>query len=199
MPVAAPFGGRLGSCALRRDVLRLKVAAAFGRVPAGPGAPMDVCTASSITPTFRYLERGEYQPSRADRRRPSRTVRGDRKGGGRFCLRRALDHARLPKARPPWTSHRTDERSIALKLNPEGKFRAPSIGWDEPRKGDKLEVALVKGRWVLPHPGRTAASAGAARTLLPDRLSDGVSLSGDRSRFCVGVSDVVTDDATTLP
>jgi hypothetical protein len=49
---------------------------------------------------------------------------------------------------------KTDERTIVLELGLQGKFAAKSIGWDENRvflEGDKLEVALKHGRWVLTH------------------------------------------------
>jgi hypothetical protein len=49
---------------------------------------------------------------------------------------------------------KTDERKIVLEIGHGGKFAAKSTGWDENRvflEGDKLEVALVKGRWVLSH------------------------------------------------
>jgi hypothetical protein len=49
---------------------------------------------------------------------------------------------------------KTDERKIVLEIGHGGKFAAKSTGWDENRvflEGDKLEVALVNGRWVLTH------------------------------------------------
>jgi hypothetical protein len=49
---------------------------------------------------------------------------------------------------------KTDERKIHLELGLEGKFAAKSTGWDENRvflEGDKPEVAVVNGRWVLTH------------------------------------------------
>jgi len=47
-----------------------------------------------------------------------------------------------------------DERTILLELGLQGKFAAKSSGWDENRvflEGDKLEVAVKNGRWVLTH------------------------------------------------
>jgi hypothetical protein len=49
---------------------------------------------------------------------------------------------------------KTDERKIVLEIGHGGKFAAKSTGWDENRvflEGDKLEVAVVNGRWVLSH------------------------------------------------
>jgi hypothetical protein len=43
---------------------------------------------------------------------------------------------------------------VVLELGLEGKFAAKSTGWDENRvflEGDKLEVAMVNGGWVLAH------------------------------------------------
>jgi hypothetical protein len=60
---------------------------------------------------------------------------------------------------PPGGSHeqartqiilKTDERSAVLELDRDGEFAAKSNGWDENRvSGDKLEVAVKNGRWVL--------------------------------------------------
>ena len=41
---------------------------------------------------------------------------------------------------------------MVLELGLEGKFSAKSTGWDENRvllEGDRLEVAVKNGRWVL--------------------------------------------------
>ena len=54
--------------------------------------------------------------------------------------------------REPQIILKTDERKIHLELGLEGKFAAKSTGWDENRiflEGDKLEVAVNNGRWVL--------------------------------------------------
>jgi hypothetical protein len=56
--------------------------------------------------------------------------------------------------REPQIILKTDERNIRLELGREGKFAAKSTGWDENRvflEGDKLEVAVTNGRWVLTH------------------------------------------------
>jgi hypothetical protein len=63
--------------------------------------------------------------------------------------------------REPQIILKTDERKIHLELGLEGKFVAKSTGWDENRvilEGDKLEVAVNNGRWVLIHePAKPAA------------------------------------------
>jgi hypothetical protein len=49
---------------------------------------------------------------------------------------------------------KTDERKIVLEIGHGGKFAAKSTGWGEKRvflEGDKLEVALGNGRFVLTH------------------------------------------------
>ena len=56
--------------------------------------------------------------------------------------------------REPQIILKTDERKILLELGHEGKFAAKSTGWDENRvflEGDRLEVAVKNGRWVLSH------------------------------------------------
>ena len=56
--------------------------------------------------------------------------------------------------REPETILKTDERNIYLELGRGGKFAAKSSGWDENKaflESDKLEVAVVNGRWVLTH------------------------------------------------
>jgi hypothetical protein len=55
-------------------------------------------------------------------------------------------------AREPKTILNTDESKIHLEISLGGKFSAKSTGWDENRvflEGDKLEVAVVNGGWVL--------------------------------------------------
>ena len=54
--------------------------------------------------------------------------------------------------REPQIILKTDERKIVLEMGLEGKFAAKSSGWDENRvflEGDKLEVAVKHGCWVL--------------------------------------------------
>ena len=49
---------------------------------------------------------------------------------------------------------KTDERKVVLELGLEAKFAAKSTGWDENKvflERDRLEVAVVNGRWVLTH------------------------------------------------
>jgi len=56
--------------------------------------------------------------------------------------------------REPQIILKTDERHIHLEMGRDGKFAAKSTGWDENRvflEGDKLEVAVRDGRWVLTH------------------------------------------------
>ena len=56
--------------------------------------------------------------------------------------------------REPQTILKTDERKMVLELGLEGKFAAKSSGWDENRvflEGDKLEIEVKSGRWVLTH------------------------------------------------
>ena len=63
--------------------------------------------------------------------------------------------------REPQIILKTDERQVVLELGLEGKFSAKSTGWDENRvflEGDRLEVSVKNGRWVLCHvPARPAA------------------------------------------
>jgi hypothetical protein len=63
--------------------------------------------------------------------------------------------------REPQIILKTDERKIVLELGLQGKFAAKSTGWDENRiflEGDKLEVQVKNGRWVLTHvPAKPAA------------------------------------------
>ena len=64
-------------------------------------------------------------------------------------------HFRAPMVkREPQIILKTDERKIHLELTLGGKFAAKSTGWDKNRvflEGDKLDVAVVNGRWVLTH------------------------------------------------
>ena len=56
--------------------------------------------------------------------------------------------------REPQIILKTDERKIVLEMGLEGKFAAKSTDWDDNQvflEGDKLEVAVVNGRWVLTH------------------------------------------------
>jgi hypothetical protein len=56
--------------------------------------------------------------------------------------------------REPQIILRTDERKVVLELGLEGKFAAKSTGRDENRvflDGDKLEIEVKGGRWVLTH------------------------------------------------
>jgi hypothetical protein len=49
---------------------------------------------------------------------------------------------------------KTDERAIRLELGCEGKFVAKSSVWDENRvilEGDRLDIEVKHGRWVLTH------------------------------------------------
>jgi hypothetical protein len=50
--------------------------------------------------------------------------------------------------------HLQRESATVARARDEGKFVAKSGGWDEDRvflEGDKLEVTVVNGRWVLTH------------------------------------------------
>ena len=54
--------------------------------------------------------------------------------------------------REPQIILKTDERTVVLELGRDGKFSAKSTDWDENRvflEGDRLEVAVKNGRWVL--------------------------------------------------
>ena len=56
--------------------------------------------------------------------------------------------------REPQIILKTDERTIVLELGLGGKFAAKSSGWDENRvflEGDKLDIEVKAGRWVLTH------------------------------------------------
>ena len=51
-------------------------------------------------------------------------------------------------------SSKPTSAAFILELGREGKFAAKSSGWGENRvflEGDKLEVAVKNGRWVLTH------------------------------------------------
>ena len=67
---------------------------------------------------------------------------------------------------------KTDERKLVLELGLGGKFTARSTAWDENRvflEGDKLEVAVNNGRWVLTHLPAAASGRGAGAAPLPGR------------------------------
>ena len=74
--------------------------------------------------------------------------------------------------REPQIILKTDERSVHLELGREGKLAAKSSGWDENRvflEGDKLEVAVKNGRWVLTHlPAGPRPAAELLRRYFPD-------------------------------
>jgi hypothetical protein len=56
--------------------------------------------------------------------------------------------------REPQVILKMEDRDIRLEPDRDGQFAAKSIGWDENRfflEGDKLEVAVKNGRWVLTH------------------------------------------------
>jgi hypothetical protein len=56
--------------------------------------------------------------------------------------------------REPQIILKTDERTFVLELGLKGTFAAKSTGWDENRvflEGDRLEVSVKSGRWVLCH------------------------------------------------
>jgi hypothetical protein len=60
---------------------------------------------------------------------------------------------------------KTDERDVRLELGREEKFTAKSGGWDENRvflEGDKLQVEVKNGRWVLSHLPAAPKPASAA-------------------------------------
>jgi hypothetical protein len=61
---------------------------------------------------------------------------------------------KMGKERKRETILKTDPRNLYLELGLQGKFAIKSSGWDENRvllEGDVLEVAVVKGRWVITH------------------------------------------------
>ena len=74
--------------------------------------------------------------------------------------------------REPRIIMKTDQRSTVIDLQHRGKFVAKSSGWDEDRiflEGDKLEVAVKNGRWVLTHlPARPPPAAELLRHYFPD-------------------------------
>ena len=73
--------------------------------------------------------------------------------------------------REPQIVLKTDERSTVLELSCEGKFSAKSTGWDENRvflEGDKLEVAVVNGRYVLTHLPAKPPEPKAVQHYFPD-------------------------------
>jgi hypothetical protein len=74
--------------------------------------------------------------------------------------------------REPQIIMKTGQRSTVIDLQRRGKFVAKSSGWDEDRiflEGDKLEVAVKNGRWVLTHlPARSPPAAELIRHYFPD-------------------------------
>jgi hypothetical protein len=73
--------------------------------------------------------------------------------------------------REPQIILKTDERSTVLELSCEGKFAAKSTCWDENRvflEGDKLEVVIKNGRWVLTHQPAALRPAPKAQHYFPD-------------------------------
>jgi hypothetical protein len=73
--------------------------------------------------------------------------------------------------REPKIILKTDERKIVLELGLEVKFAAKSMGWDENRvflEGDRLEVEVKSGRWVLKHLPAKPRSPAPALHYFPD-------------------------------
>ena len=73
--------------------------------------------------------------------------------------------------REPKTILKTDERKNALELGLGGKFNAEINGWDENHvflEGDKPEVAVVNGRWVLTHLPAKPPEPKAVQHYFPD-------------------------------
>jgi hypothetical protein len=73
--------------------------------------------------------------------------------------------------REPQIILKTDERHIHLELGRDGKFAAKSTGWDENRvflEGDKLEVEVKDGRWVLTHLPAAPRKPESVRHYFPD-------------------------------
>jgi hypothetical protein len=63
------------------------------------------------------------------------------------------------------------ERNLLLEVGHDGKFVAKTVGWDENRvflEGDKLEVAVKSGRWVLTHLPAATRAAELVRHYFPD-------------------------------
>ena len=74
-------------------------------------------------------------------------------------------------AREPKTILKTDERKIHLEIGLGRKFSAKSTSWDENRvflEGDKLEVAVVNGRYVLTHLPAKPPEPKAVQHYFPD-------------------------------
>jgi hypothetical protein len=72
--------------------------------------------------------------------------------------------------REPQIILKTDERKIHLELGLGGKFAAKPTGWDKNRvflEGDKLEVAVVNGRWGADASAGGASPADHGAALLP--------------------------------
>jgi hypothetical protein len=78
----------------------------------------------------------------------------------------------LMSKREPQIIMKTGQRSTVIDLQRRGKFVTKSSGWDEDRiflEGDKLEVAVKNGRWVLTHlPARSPPAAELIRHYFPD-------------------------------
>ena len=73
--------------------------------------------------------------------------------------------------REPQIILKTDERTVVLELGRDGKFAAKSTDWDENRvflEGDRLEVAVKSGRWVLTHLPADPAAPKPVRHYFPD-------------------------------
>ena len=73
--------------------------------------------------------------------------------------------------REPQIILKTDERNVLLELQRDGKFAAKSVGWDENRvflEGDKLEVEVKNGRWVLIHLRAAPRKPEPVRHYFPD-------------------------------
>ena len=65
----------------------------------------------------------------------------------------------------------TDERKFMLELGLQGKFAVKSTAWDENRvflEGDKPEIRIKGGRWVLMHFRAKPRSPAPARHYFPD-------------------------------
>ena len=95
--------------------------------------------------------------------------------------------------REPQIILKTDERKIALELDLEGKFAAKSRGWDENRvflEGDRLEVAVKNGRWVLTHLPAGPRRPKPVRHYFTGRR---VTPSQRRERRCVAPSPVAVE------
>ena len=73
--------------------------------------------------------------------------------------------------REPQIILKTDERKIVLEIGLGGKFAAKSTGWDENRvflEGDRLEVEVKNGRWMLTHVPATPCQPAPVQHYFPD-------------------------------